>query len=749
MADWTGWLRERLRGLDTEVPREDVATRAARLIQARTIIGGALESIEGRSGAPLFGAFISADAALELQRNVGSELNDRLAALDVQLVALLASLAGAPPLVPAEAPPQDTRSIWQRLFGSRPTVAAVAPNVPVAADPALLARLSPTLPVALWLSLIERHESLRAALSAAPPAGARTAIEEALARRIPGTVLPLVNALGRLGDPRAEPALRALLWATKDVETKWAVITALVRSDRRRAAEFASGTVEERVATVEGLGGFVEVCSWLNDGSSMVTQEARRQVALLDPRIAVAGLARVLAEGNDGGRTLALELIAPLIDAQAANVVEPLLGLVTREGPLRSRADELLAQCVTVPSLGRSNLQSLKRARLPPDSKTKAALEARHKPQAASTSASPGLPQLEDALEDARESDPSWLIYADALTATGDRCGEAITSANQGKPPRDFLEANAEELLGRVPAVLGDGQLPLLLDGLRYRAGLIDGAHLRLSYDLAQRVRMEDLLEAFLEAPATRMLSELEVGLVTFDSDENEYAEVVETLARSERAKRIRSLLLGAFDYPDELEISWAPWGDVSGVWAALPALRSLHLRGARGNLGTVLAPALERLTIETGGLQRETFDAVLNASVPKLQHLELWFGDENYGAGCGLAEAERLIAKLPASVTSLGVCNAEFTPELIPLLARSKALPRLKRLSLSHGVLNASDVPTLLAHASAFAHLEALDLERNQLDETDTTLTEALPRARLGEQRESDEGARYVAVGE
>jgi hypothetical protein len=360
-----------------------------------------------------------------------------------------------------------------------------------------------------------------------------------------------------------------------------------------------------------------------------------------------------------------------------------------------------------------------------------------------------GLPELEGTLEERDAGDPAWLIYADALTASGDLRGEAITRASQGHPPRAFLESHAEVLLGRLPAIVGEKDLGAVLDGLRYRAGLIDGAALRLDYELAQRVNMEDVVDAFLEAPAARFVRALEIGLVTFNSEENDYEGVVDVLGRARHRHLLRSLVLGEFDYPGELQISWTPWGDLSRLWSALPALTSFHVRGAGGSLGAIVAPRLERLTIETGGLSRATLDAVIAMNAPKLSHLEVWFGDEYYGAECELADAERLLDALPPTVTSLGLCNAAFTHELVPVLAISKALPRLTRLDLSRGVLNDADVPALVARARAFAHLSELNLDQNQLDEGGEALVAALPMARVADQRVGDVGDRYVAVGE
>jgi hypothetical protein len=190
------------------------------------------------------------------------------------------------------------------------------------------------------------------------------------------------------------------------------------------------------------------------------------------------------------------------------------------------------------------------------------------------------------------------------------------------------------------------------------------------------------------------------------------------------------------------------PWGDVSALWAACPGLVDLRLRGAGGPLGDVQAASLESLAVETGGLSRATLTAIAAAKLPALRHLEVWFGDGGYGGECGAADAERLLARKDPHLRSLGLRNAEFTHELISLLAAWKPLRHLEVLDLSLGVLSDDDVDVLLARRAAFAHLTRLDLRGNVLERRVEEIRKALPNAVLEDQRETD-GERYVAVGE
>ena len=102
--------------------------------------------------------------------------------------------------------------------------------------------------------------------------------------------------------------------------------------------------------------------------------------------------------------------------------------------------------------------------------------------------------------------------------------------------------------------------------------------------------------------------------------------------------------------------------------------------------------------------------------------------------------------------LTTLGLGNAEFTDDLIPLLARSPLLPRLQHLDLTMGTLSDAGAAALVSHKQAFSHLKQLDLRHNCLGESGQADARSLGSFVLtGEQDDhrSDGEDRYVAVGE
>ena len=349
----------------------------------------------------------------------------------------------------------------------------------------------------------------------------------------------------------------------------------------------------------------------------------------------------------------------------------------------------------------------------------------------------------------AGEPDASvWPVFADWLEEQGDARAELIRRSLAGNAFDAFVDANAAEVLGllasRERRTVSPGDRPLL--ELEWRHGLLHGAG----------VRTEDVwadVGHLLRLPVARYLARLSVGLGSNGAlDSATTAETLQTLA-TPGAAHLRSLFVGDFEYPTECEMSWAQTGELSALWTAAPQLTEVKVRGLVEDLGRIAAPNLVRFTRETSGLKRSELSSILEARWPKLEHLELWFGEANYGAEPTAEDAAPLLEGkgLPA-LTSLGLCNFEFIDALVDRLVSSPLLPRLKRLDLSKGCLTAEGAGMLVRHRDRFAHLEAIDLTQNLVSEAaQAELQAALPRVQLDGQRldELEEDMRFVAVGE
>lgn len=340
-----------------------------------------------------------------------------------------------------------------------------------------------------------------------------------------------------------------------------------------------------------------------------------------------------------------------------------------------------------------------------------------------------------------------WPVFADWLEEQGDARAELIRRALAGDAFDAFVDANASDVLGllasRERKTHDRSDRPLL--ELEWHNGLLRGAGVRTD-------KVWDDVGHLLRLPVARYLARLSVGLGDNGALEAATtAEALQTLAG--HAAHLRSLFLGDFVYPDECEMSWAQTGELSALWTVAPQLTELKIRGLVEDLGRIAAPNLVRFTRETSGLKRSELASILEAHWPKLEHLEVWFGDENYGAEPTAEEVAPLLeGKGLPGLTSLGLCNFAFADALVERLVSSPLLPRLKRLDLSKGCLTAEGAQVLARHRDRFAHLEALDLSQNLLsEEAQAELQAALPRVQLDRQRldELEEDMRFVAVGE
>lgn len=338
-------------------------------------------------------------------------------------------------------------------------------------------------------------------------------------------------------------------------------------------------------------------------------------------------------------------------------------------------------------------------------------------------------------------------VYADWLQSQGDIRGElaALHLAGKGGDATNWLEKNAEAVLGEL-----DVKLESEIYDLVFRHGFLRGASLKRG-GVDSNTDLAVLTASFLDVPLADFVDQLRFGLASYESD-NDWSGTVGAVASSRLAPQIRVLRFD--DYTsDECEISWTPFGDFSDAWSRLPALEEIHIRsGAGGTLGEIRSTSLRKLVRESGGLSRAEIASLVSADCPRLEHLEIWLGAEGYGAEGTVDDVAPLFdgQRFP-NLVHLGLCNAEITHHLLAPLAASPLLRRLRVLDLSKGVLMDDDVDVLLEHATAFAHLQRLDLSENLFEKRGPEIAARLPGVEvvLHDQRFDGDDYRYAAVGE
>ena len=363
--------------------------------------------------------------------------------------------------------------------------------------------------------------------------------------------------------------------------------------------------------------------------------------------------------------------------------------------------------------------------------------------------ASAANPELEAQCRAAPEDAATYGVYADWLMQQNDPRGELAALQQRGAPIAEHLRTH------RI-ALFGSGELFDALELTAWRHGFPLGATLKTSYD--SELALADATREFLALPLAQFVEQLRFGLAHFESN-NDWGPTMEAITSSARAGEIRSLQFDAYTYTDQ-EISWTAFGDFSAAWPKLPRLEELVIRsGAGGTLGTLDLPALNKFVRISGGLRADELRAITEAHWPALEHLEVWLGTAAYEGEASLELLFPILAgrDLP-NLRHLGLANCELLDTLIPALAGSAILPRLRSLDLSKGTMGSVATAQLLAHAARFAHLAAIDLAENCLtDEECSRIRAALPQVAAGEQRgeredgdeDHDDDGRYVAVGE
>ncbi len=385
-----------------------------------------------------------------------------------------------------------------------------------------------------------------------------------------------------------------------------------------------------------------------------------------------------------------------------------------------------------------------------------------------------------DALEQALIADPNdraaWAVFADWLQEQGDPRGELVSLqlGNKDKAAAALIEKRADYFLGPLKdhqTVHDEGynnssshlrtkaqeeawektqkQAFLWRYGFIYRC--------RLSHDSYSDTNFKgktvDILEEVLEHPSGRFIQEFAFQS-NGDPNDGKLQDLVDLLGKK-APPTTRRIVLG--DNVDQ--ISWHHTGSLAKLWKGVPNLRTLEIETGEFDVGTMVAPALERGIFITGGLSKSCGTGLAKATMPNIKHLEIYYGTEEYGGGCSVDEALTLLERkdLP-KLEYLGLKNSEFADDLARVVggkSAQKLVKQLKVLDLSLGIMTDAGAEALIAAKDQLAHLEKLDLTRNFLTKKGIKALKDAFGAKVVtvEQEEGDEDGdevyRYVAITE
>ncbi len=209
-----------------------------------------------------------------------------------------------------------------------------------------------------------------------------------------------------------------------------------------------------------------------------------------------------------------------------------------------------------------------------------------------------------------------------------------------------------------------------------------------------------------------------------------------------EQFSHIRKLFVGDMDY-ESCEVSWIIQGDYSRIWAAMPGLKELTIKGSTDlKLGDICHEGLEALTIICGGLPVDVIESIQKAKLPNLKKLILYIGVDGYGFDGDEGAVREFLEKSDfPCLEYLGIVDSEIQDELTQIVLESKYIGQIHTLDLSMGTLTDKGGALLLEKIPAQTNIRKLDVHYHYLsDEMMDKLCELPIEVDVSEQNEDDE---------
>ena len=376
----------------------------------------------------------------------------------------------------------------------------------------------------------------------------------------------------------------------------------------------------------------------------------------------------------------------------------------------------------------------------------------------APSAATPRNPALEAAIRGDREDAGAYQVYADWLQANGSPIGELIILEQAlAKTKHPTKQRRASEIRGALALPAED------LATFGWRCGMWRWIRLENSADW-----MDNAFDALavarplFESPLCAALEELRIGVLRWEFNHKDVPAVLAAAGKQAWAADLQRLHLG--DVDDSVDMAHHVIGDVGKVISkAFPGLVWLKLHSGDQTwegpktfeIGGLDLPELTTLVIETCAMSKKRLKHVLEAKLPKLDTLELWFGGDD--ANSGPKDVQPLLdGKLFPTLRHLGLRNCKFADELAAALPASSIAKRLESLDLSMGTMSDDGATALAGGARSFPKLKTLSIDDNFLDDAVRTVKAAFKGVKVvsKEQKEPDDSIegeihRFVSVHE
>ena len=271
------------------------------------------------------------------------------------------------------------------------------------------------------------------------------------------------------------------------------------------------------------------------------------------------------------------------------------------------------------------------------------------------------------------------------------------------------------------------------------------GKSKKYGYDYDKDYEEEEVGESFVDEilndPEFPELTELIIGNWC-DAWEGDCQGILDKIVEhAEKFSHIQSLFVGDME-SEECEVSWIMQGNYSAVWAALPNLKELIIKGSQElELGEICHENLESLTIICGGLPSSVIESIGRAKLPNLKKLHLYIGVEDYGFDGDADTVRKLLdeADFP-KLEYLGIADSEIQDELTEVVLNSKFMSQIHTLDLSDGTLSDKGGEMLAKTIPLYPNIQVLDLHHNFMtDEMIEKLRTLSVELDVSEQEEPD----------
>lgn len=189
--------------------------------------------------------------------------------------------------------------------------------------------------------------------------------------------------------------------------------------------------------------------------------------------------------------------------------------------------------------------------------------------------------------------------------------------------------------------------------------------------------------------------------------------------ANPDKFAGVKYLFVGDMEF-EECEVSWIEQADYSKLWAAMPQLETLKIKGSTNLvLGDIRHDNLKCLEIVCGGLPKEALASIGSARLPKLEQLSIYIGVEDYGFDGSVEDIAGMLEKSDfPKLRKLGILDSEIQDEVAAAVIKCKYMKQISELDLSCGTLTDQGGQLLLDALPEFKNIKSVNLEYHYMSD-------------------------------